>query len=275
LNLKIKSSELTIKQFDRISSLLYDISGISLHEGKMSLVKSRLLNRLMILGLSNFEEYVDFIERDSSGKELIAMVDILTTNQTSFFREPQHFEFLKKHVLPSINGTHQKVRIWCAGCSSGEEPYSLAILLQEENPQIERCDVKILATDISVRVLKIAEKGIYSHEQIKNIQPHLLLKYFTRKQENGEWMFCIKDNVKSLVRIARLSLVEGWPMKGPFHFIFCRNVMIYFDQAVREKLVERFYSLLIPGGHLFIGHSESLTGLSHKFTYVAPAVFRK
>jgi len=254
---------------------MYDMSGISLPEGKISLVKSRLLNRLMILGLSSFEEYVDLVERDSSGQELIAMVDILTTNQTSFFREPQHFEFLKKHVLPSINGKYQKVRVWCAGCSSGEEPYSLAIIFQEENSQIERSDVKILATDISVRVLKVAERGVYSHEHIKNIQPHLLQKYFTRQQENGEWMFRIKDNIKSLVRIARLSLVEGWPMRGPFHFIFCRNVMIYFDQAVREKLVARFYELLMPGGHLFIGHAESLTGLSHKFTYVAPAIFRK
>src|SRR3990172_1120279 len=254
---------------------MYDMSGISLPEGKISLVKSRLLNRLMILGLSSFEEYVDLVERDSSGQELIAMVDILTTNQTSFFREPQHFEFLKKHVLPSINGKYQKVRVWCAGCSSGEEPYSLAIIFQEENSQIERSDVKILATDISVRVLKVAERGVYSHEHIKNIQPHLLQKYFTRQQENGEWMFRINENIKSLVRIARLSLVEGWPMRGPFHFIFCRNVMIYFDQAVREKLVARFYQLLMPGGHLFIGHAESLTGLSHKFTYVAPAIFRK
>ena len=275
MNLKIKSSELTVKQFDKISSLMYDMSGISLPEGKISLVKSRLLNRLMILGLSSFEEYVDLVERDSSGQELIAMVDILTTNQTSFFREPQHFEFLKKHVLPSINGKYQKVRVWCAGCSSGEEPYSLAIIFQEENSQIERSDVKILATDISVRVLKVAERGVYSHEHIKNIQPHLLQKYFTRQQENGEWMFRINENIKSLVRIARLSLVEGWPMRGPFHFIFCRNVMIYFDQAVREKLVARFYELLMPGGHLFIGHAESLTGLSHKFTYVAPAIFRK
>jgi chemotaxis protein methyltransferase CheR len=275
LNLKIKSSELTAKQFDKISSFLYDISGIRFSEGKMSLVKSRLLSRLIILGLGSFEEYVNLIERDSSGQELIAMVDILTTNQTSFFREPQHFEFLKKHVLPTINGTIPKVRVWCAGCSSGEEPYSLAIILQEEKPPIERHDIKILATDISVRMLKIAEKGIYSHEQVKNMEPYLLQKYFIKLRENEEWKFRIKESVKSLVRIARLSLVEDWPMQGPFHFIFCRNVMIYFDHAVREKLVGRLYNLLVAGGYLFIGHSESLTGLAHRFTYVAPAVFRK
>ncbi|MGZ8471413.1 MAG: CheR family methyltransferase, partial [Gemmatirosa sp.] len=210
---------------------------------------------------------------------LAEMVDLLTTNKTSFFREAAHFDFLRDRLLPSLGPG--PVRIWSAGCSSGEEPYTLAMVIRGLWPDAERRDVKILATDISKRVLATAAAGVYPDALLEDVPHDLLRRHWMRASREdvarpgaaGGWR--AGDSLRSLITFAPLNLMGAWPMRGPFQAIFCRNVMIYFDKATQQALVNRYYDLLAPGGHLFVGHSESLSALSHGFSYVQPAVYRK
>lgn len=267
--------ELSDAQFNKISQLTYEMCGINLRAGKEGLVKSRLSKRLRALGLSSFDRYLEYVRKDSSGKELITLIDSLTTNKTSFFREEQHFEFLRSQILPSYREEGHRMRIWSAGCSSGEEPYSIAILLREEWPAVDRCDVRILATDISTRVLGLAHEAVYEEETVKEINPALLKKHFKCMRESPPRAYHVNDDVRRMVRLARLNLMDAWPMRGPFHVIFCRNVMIYFDKQTQMELVRKFWEMLAPGGYLFVGHSESLTASSYRFRYVRPATYLK
>ncbi len=270
----LMSVELSNEQFSKISRVVNDICGIQLPPGKEGLVKSRLMKRLRVLGLGSFEEYVEFVENDETRQELSHMIDMLTTNKTNFFREIQHFNFLSKNILPNII-SKKKLRFWSAGCSSGEEPYSLAIQLREDIPQIDRMDIKILATDISNRVLEKAGNGMYDADLLSDIPQKMLTKYFTRVSNSSPPAFQAQDSLKSLIQFARLNLLSDWPMQGPFDVIFCRNVMIYFNQPTRQNLINRFWELLAPGGFLFIGHSESLTNSSHNYRYIQPAIYQK
>jgi chemotaxis protein methyltransferase CheR len=267
------SLELSEPQFEKISSLTHQLCGINLHNSKKELVKSRLMKRLRSLEIGNFEQYMKYLESDKSGQELISMIDVLTTNKTSFFREPQHFDYLRQKILPRL--CSGKIRFWSAGCSSGEEPFSIAILLHEEIPKIDRRNVRILATDISTQILKKAREAIYKQEALRNIPLQLLQKYFTCVWAKHPRRYQVRDKVRAIVQFARLNLMDSWPMKGPFDVIFCRNVMIYFDKLIQQSLVNRFWKLLKPGGYLFVGHSESLAALSHEFHYVQPAVYVK
>ncbi len=264
-------SELTQEQFERICKIVKGISGINLREGKEALVRARLLKRLRQLGLKDFNSYIDYISSPDGRQEIIHMVDAITTNKTSFFRESIHFEFLRKRVIKEIKG--KRIRIWSAACSSGEEPYSIAISLMEELPNISSWDVKILATDISLEMLQKAKKGIYSFESVSNVPLELRQKYFDPMREGG--YFQIKSKVKDLIHFAYLNLMDKWPMKGPFDVIFCRNVMIYFAKETQQELVGRFYNLLREGGYLFVGHSEGLVSIRHNFKYVRPATYIK
>ena len=175
--------------------------------------------------------------------------------------------------LPNVGANSETQR--SAGCSSGEEPYSIALLLREEIPDIDRWDVRILATDISSKILAIAREAVYAEQTVEDIPPQLLRKYFTCIQTPGARAYRVNENVRAMVRLGHLNLMEPWPMKGPFDVISCRNVMIYFDKATQQDLVQRFWKLLRPEGYLFIGHSESLTGSSHEFHYVQPAIYLK
>ena len=270
-------SDLTAAQFREISRTVYDIAGIQLRDGKEGLVRSRLARRLRQLGLGDFGAYLELVRADA--RELAEMVDLLTTNKTSFFRESAHFDFLRDRLLPSLGPG--PVRLWSAGCSSGEEPYTLAMVIRDAWPDADRRDVKILATDISRRVLATAAAGVYPEALLEDVPPDLLRRHFTRAAREavtrpgatGGWR--ASDALRSLVTFAPLNLMGAWPMRGPFQAIFCRNVMIYFDKATQQALVERYYDLLAPGGHLFVGHSESLSALTHRFSYVQPAVYRK
>ena len=265
--------ELTAAQFARITDVLHEHAGIRMREGKEGLVRARLTKRLRKLGLPDFDAYLDFIEKDATRREFAEMIDALTTNKTSFLREASHFDFLRDTVFPTLSGP---VRIWSAGCSSGEEPYTLAMLCNEAFSDIASRDVRILATDISHRVLAQAKAGVYSAENMSDVPAPWLQKYWARKQDpTGRAVFEAEKNLRRLVHFAKLNLMERWPMQGPFNAILCRNVMIYFDKATQQQLVERYWQLLRPGGHLFVGHSESLTGLAHKFRYVQPAVYVK
>jgi chemotaxis protein methyltransferase CheR len=204
------------------------------------------------------------------------MIDAISTNQTSFFREVAHFDHLSEKILPMLTARREKrLRIWSAGCSSGEEPYSIAIAVREAIPTIGCWDAKILATDISTRALACARQGQYDGERIKAVPPMVRPKAFSLIQARPSRVFEVLPAVRQMVHFARLNLMESWPMQGPFDVIFCRNVMIYFDRPTRERLVGRFHDMLASGGTFFVGHSESLTGIRHSLTYVEPTVYRK
>jgi len=273
IQMALVSIELNDKQFHKISQIVYDYSGIDMKNGKEALVRARLAKRLRVIGMGSVEEYMRHIESAQGANELGIMLDIMTTNKTSFFREVEHFKYMEKEILPKLkNG---KIRFWSAACSSGEEPYSIAISLLENIQGIKSKDVLILATDISSRMLEKVKDAVYSEENIRDLPKAYLHKYFIKVQKNPSVYYKVKDNVRSILRVAWLNLMEKWPMKGTFNVIFCRNVMIYFDRPTQEKLINRFYDYLEPGGHLFVGHSEGLSGVKHKFNYVKPATYRK
>lgn len=273
MNNEILNVELSHRQFEEISRRVYSLCGINLHDGKQGLVKSRLSKRLRQLGLDNYDRYLKLVETDR--RELTCMIDSLTTNKTSFFREEQHFDYLRRQILPRLLATKSRLRIWSAGCSSGREAYTLAMILREDVPDLGARDVRILATDISTRILAEAKAATYGPETVEEVPPTFLQKYFIPGRDASGATYRVKDEVKSLVSLARLNFMDEWPMRGPFDMIFCRNVMIYFDKGTQQRLVRRFWEKLEPGGHLFIGHSESLANTSNEFRYVQPAAYVK
>lgn len=269
--------ELTDEQFRRISRLLHRACGIALHEGKENLVRARLLRRLRVLGLPSFEAYLHHLDADVDGVELRMLIDVLSTNKTHFFRDAAHFDYLRRAVLSSPSRGGLPLRVWSAGCSSGEEPYTIAIVLREALPDVDRRDVRVLGTDVSTRMLAHAKTAIYGPETLQELPPGLLVRYFHRLDDGGddELRYQVRDAARRMVALARLNLLADWPMRGPFDAVFCRNVMIYFDLPTRQRLVERFAALLRPGGHLFLGSSESLSGFDHALRYVEPAVYQR
>ncbi|MCE5278997.1 MAG: protein-glutamate O-methyltransferase CheR [Planctomycetaceae bacterium] len=270
------STVMTEEEFETISAFVKSTCGINLHAGKKELVKARLSKRMRMLKLDSFEKYFAHVQRDVSGIELMGMLDCLSTNLTSFFREPAHFELLAKVMgeLLATNAQTRKLRIWSAGCSSGEEPYTLAMTLAETAGQCGY-DMKILASDLSTRVLAAARRGVYPHARLRGVPGELTSRYFTLVQARPERLYQVNESLRSLITFARVNLMESWPMAGPFDVIFCRNVMIYFDKDTQTRLVSRFQDMLRPGGLLFVGHSESLSGVRHNLEYVQPAVYRR
>jgi len=269
----LTSVKLKKTQFERISQLVGQMTGINLHSGKQELVRARLTKRLRLLGLKSIDAYMEYLEHDCPEGEVVTMVEAMTTNKTSFFREPQHFSYLRRQIVPGLR--NRKIRVWSAGCSSGEEPYSIAILLQEGIQDHALWDIEILATDLSSPMIAQARKGVYATKHLQDVPPLLISKYFTCVETRPVRFYEVVEPVRHRVHFARLNLIEEWPMKGPFDVIFCRNVMIYFDKLVQGRLVDRFWKLLKPGGYLFVGHSESLAGSPHKFRYVQPAIYVK
>ncbi len=274
-------TELRDADFIKIRRFVYDNYGINLHDGKRELVKARLTKRLREKAFTSFADYFNFVGTKAGADELICMIDSLSTNLTSFFREESHFRTLRK-IIPEIisqaskSGRAYKPRLtlWCAASSTGEEPYSLAMTLKEVINSRD-VDLSILATDISTRVLKTAVTGIYSHERVKTIDPALLRKYFQIGQ--GKWQnhYRVKPELSKCVKFMRFNLMSEIPFSDPFDIIFCRNVMIYFDKKTQQGLVNRFYDCLKTGGWLFVSHSESLTGLQHGFKYIEPSIYLK
>jgi chemotaxis protein methyltransferase CheR len=260
-------------QFERISQLVGQLAGINLHPGKQELVRARLAKRLRALGLKSFDAYMEYLDHDHPEGEVVAMIEAMTTNKTSFFREPQHFHYLRRQIVPGLR--NRKIRVWSAGCSSGEEPYSTAILLEEAIQDHALWDIEILATDLSSPMIAHARKGVYGTNHLRDVPPLLISKYFTCIETRPVRRYQVVELLRRRVHFARLNLMGEWPMRGPFDVIFCRNVMIYFDKVVQEQLVDRYWKLLKPGGHLFVGHSESLAGSPHKFRYVQPAIYVK
>jgi chemotaxis protein methyltransferase CheR len=265
--------ELNAKQFKKVRKIVLRFSGIDLKEGKEALVRARLMKRMRALQMASLDAYLRYIESYEGAGELGDMIDAMTTNKTGFFREMEHFNFLREKILPEIRGS--KMRFWSAACSSGEEPFSMAITLRENILDIDFKDCLILATDISNSMLEKAAKAIYSQTSVRDLQATVVRKYFNKLDDGPNPTFQVNDHVRRLVRLAWLNLMGPWPMKGPFNVVFCRNTMIYFDRAAQEKLIQRFWDILKPGGYLFVGHSEGLLGMSHKFVFVRPATYRK
>jgi chemotaxis protein methyltransferase CheR len=257
--------------FKEFQTLAYQKAGIFLREGKAALVQARLAKRLRELGLASERDYLERLRVDR-GEEVVMFLDAISTNFTKFFREPDHFESLKDGVVAARAAGQRKFRFWSAASSSGEEPYTMAMVL---DPVLEGCDWKVLATDISTRVLSRAVAGRYGPEEIDGIPPALLQRYLERVVESGgEASFVVRDTLKRRVVYARLNLASRpFPMKGPLDAIFCRNVMIYFDRPMRAGVVTEFERLIRPGGPLFIGHSETLNGLNTRFKSDRPSVY--
>ena len=271
--------ELRDIDFERISRLVYEQCGINLHDGKKELVKARLGKRLREGNFKSFGDYYRYVVSDEGTDELISMIDSLSTNLTYFFREESHFTKLSQ-VVPVLlkeagsGGRVAKLRIWSAGCSTGEEPYSLAMTVNECTGNLNP-DVKIIATDISTRVLATAVKGVFIKEKLKNVSPAILKRYFQIGSGQYEGHYRIKKDIRDMVQFSRFNLMETPPPDYLFDMIFCRNVLIYFDKETQAGLVKRFYNCLHKGGYFFAGHSESLTGLEHDFKYIEPSIYRK
>ncbi|MFD1912737.1 CheR family methyltransferase [Halodurantibacterium flavum] len=246
-------------EFGRIAKLVYSESGIVLPDSKQPLVVSRLSKRLRVLGLGSFSDYVQLVEGAQGQDERGCMISALTTNVTRFLREIHHFEQLRQEVLPPLIAEARRgrrVRIWSAGCSTGEEPYSIAFTLLDACPEAARLDIKILATDIDPEVIATAQRGIYPAQALSPLPPATLGKYL---QPRGAGQHEVTEAVRELLSFRVLNLLAQWPFRGPFDVIFCRNVVIYLDAETKETLWQRYASVLAPGGYLFIGHSERVS----------------
>lgn len=251
--------------FKRLSVILRSESGIVLSESKKSLAVSRLSRRLRELKLPDFTSYADLLESDAGEAERREMIYLLTTNVTNFFRESHHFDFLKNDILPSVlkgGRTGERLRIWSAGCSSGQEPYSIAMSVLEAIPDIHRYDARILATDIDANMVRTARAGIYRDLEKTQVSSERRARFFEKQKESTAWK--VVEAVQKLITFEELNLIRDWPMRGPFDVIFCRNVVIYFDSGTQEALWSRFSKMLSPGGHLFVGHSERVSGPAAK-----------
>ena len=249
--------------FRKIASMLCKEAGISLSPTKSELVYSRLAKRVRKLSFSNFRDYCAFVESEEGEAERKEFVTSLTTNVSHFFREPHHFETLEAEVLPALAKKARqggRVRIWSAGCSNGQEPYSIAMSVLSLIPEAAELDIKILATDIDSKVLATARRGAYDERTVAPIAPDRKHKFLCRSRAEGQQGWAVAPALQDLISFKELNLLRPWPVKGPFDVIFCRNVVIYFDEATQQPLWGRFASVLADDGWLFIGHSERVTG---------------
>lgn len=268
-------ASITAEEFQRFRTLIYDESGISLSDKKQSFLASRLSKRLRDLGVETFSEYYEKVTEDPTREEFTCMLDLISTNKTDFFREPKHFDFLRDKIMPEL-ATAKRIRIWSSACSTGEEPYTIAITLCDGVQDPAQWDFKILASDLSTRVLAKAASGVYDQDRFRDVPPDTLKRHFLRGRGDNEGVFKVKPHLASMIRFRRLNLMENhFPIKTPLDLIFCRNVMIYFDRPTQETLVNKFHRYLKPGGYLFIGHSESLQWVAHPFKSVAPTIYQK
>lgn len=267
--------EITENEFQKLADYIQANFGIFLKQEKQSLLNARLANVMEQNNFKNFSEYYDYVVSDATGHASSVLIDRVTTNYTYFMREPEHFRYMTGAALPYFESviSDGDLRIWSAGCATGEEPYTIAIVLEEYFKTRRIGDKKLLATDISTEALAAARRGEYIPKQLDALPPLWKLNYFTRRGEH----FVVSDAIKKEVIFRRLNLIQNFKFqfKRKFHIIFCRNVMIYFDKKTRDRLVEHFYDITEPGGYLFIGHTESLDREVTRYRFVAPAIYRK
>lgn len=268
----------TDADFAAIARLARQDFGLHLTGAKKDLVYSRLTRRLRLLGLRDFHNYCQILESPNGAAERIEMLSALTTNVSSFFREAHHFTSLRDTVLPPLIAAARhggRVRLWSAGCSAGQEPYSLALTILQLCPDANRFDIRILATDVDPVILARAAAGIYAADEVKSLSDGLQTRYLQQVPDDPKH-FAIAATPRALIRFGTLNLMNDWPMRGPFEVIFCRNVAIYFDKNTQDRLWTRFADLLPPEGHLFIGHSERVAGTAAlQFAPAGVTTYRK
>ncbi|MEL7022813.1 MAG: protein-glutamate O-methyltransferase CheR [Pseudomonadota bacterium] len=272
------ASLLSDKQFDCVLELIYQLTGIAMTAAKRLLVERRIKKRMEALNFASFEEYFALLRRGDA-TEVELFTNAVTTNLTSFFRENHHFEFFREKFIPEIirreRNSGKRMRVWSAGCSTGEEPYSIAITMREALRDIDAWDAKVLCTDIDSEVLKKCQLGVYSMDRIDGIAEHRVKKWFQIGSGELDGYVKARPELQDLLVIRKLNLIQPWPIRNQFDLIFCRNVMIYFDKSTQQNLVQRFAQHLIPGGYLIVGHSESLVRNTTQFELLGRTIYRK
>jgi chemotaxis protein methyltransferase CheR len=267
----------TGRELRAIVGLVREKSGIALHEGKAALITARLQKRLRATGCRTFSHYLERLATDDTGDELVCLLDAITTNHTSFFREPEHFDILASQVVPAwlARGSRSGLEAWSAACATGEEPYSMAMALWDALPDAERTRLHVIASDLSTRAVTAARQGIYRLDRVADLPVAVQRRHFERGHGPHEGRARVRAHIRHLVDFAQVNLVSVTDLGLRFPVIFCRNVLIYFDQPVQQRVVTMLERHLEPGGFLFIAHSESLNGIEHGLQWVAPAVYRK
>ncbi len=267
------------REFAGLSRFIYEQCGIKMPEAKKTMLEGRLQKRLRSLGMKNFTDYTDYLfSPQGYDQELVQMIDLVTTNKTDFFREPDHFDYLRDRVLPEWRDKYKsrRLQVWSAGCSTGQEPYTLAMVLQEFAGREAGFDYQILATDISTRVLEQAQKAIYTEAVLEPVPAVMKSKYLMKSKDRQSGLARIVPELRAKIRFRRLNFLDDdFGLREPMDIIFCRNVIIYFDRPTQARLLQKFYGHLRPGGHIFMGHSETLSGLDVPLVSVAPTAYRK
>ena len=273
---RLREFEFGNEDFEALRTLVKQLTGINLSDQKRELVYGRLARRLRVLLLQSFAQYREVLAHDG-GQEIAQFCNAITTNLTAFFREPHHFDYLREQVLaPMANGAAtRRLRIWSAGCSSGEEPYSLAMTILEALPDVRRWDVRILATDLDSDVLERGRRGVYTEERLKNLTAQRRSRFFLERRDRDAVHYEAAPELKSLITFKQLNLMQPLPMRGPLDAIFCRNVVIYFDKDTQRDLFARVAQLQQPGNLLFLGHSESLFKVSEQYALIGKTVYRR
>ena len=276
MKIELIKLELKEEEFQKFKSLIKKEAGINLKGLRLQFVQSRLAKRLRVLSLNNFTEYYEYLIKNYD-KEKKDFINSFTTNETYFFRENHHFEYLKKEFLPFLETKKSKtIRIWSSACSTGEEPYTLAIALPDYFKDKKMPDIKILATDIDTSVLETARKGIYSDRSIMKVPPLILKDYFQPVNDPKKKEFRVNDEVRNLIYFNRLNLQDkDYPMQKKFDIIFCRNVIIYFTKETQQEIFKKMSKYLFDHGRLFIGHSENITSISKEFFLIGNTIYRK
>ncbi|MCX4187391.1 CheR family methyltransferase [Methylophaga sp. OBS4] len=269
--------EFSERHFNRLRAFVTAQTGIVLSDAKKDMVYGRLSKRIRKQFAGSFDAFCDAIDAGNN-EEHEFLINAITTNLTAFFREKHHFDYLKHKVIPDLlrhNQASKKIRIWSAGCSTGEEPYSIAICLREAVPDLEDWDIKILATDLDANVVAHGKQGIYAAERISALPEAMSKKWFRHGTGQNKGLVKVRQSLKQLVTFKQLNLLHSWPMKGCFDIIFCRNVVIYFDKQTQARLFRRYADILVPNGYLFIGHSESLYKVTDRFISLGHTIYRQ
>jgi len=277
LDTRAREFQFTEEDFIALRTLVKEMTGISLAESKRELVYGRVSRRLRALGLSTFGAYRKLLE-SGDGSELVAFCNALTTNLTSFFRESHHFDYLRDEFLAARRDAgrrSERIRIWSSACSSGEEPYSIAMTIMETIPDWQKWDIKILATDLDSDILARAQRGCYTADRVKGFPPTRLARFFTESREGAEHAYQVIPDLASLITFKQINLMHDLPMSGPLDAIFCRNVVIYFDKETQRALFSRIAKLQRSGNLLFLGHSETLFKVSEDYTLIGRTVYRR
>jgi len=267
--------DFTGQDFSRVQKIVYDFAGIDLNESKKNLVYNRLSKRIRFLDRTSFKDYLDYVSEQGES-EFVHLINAITTNLTFFFRENHHFEYLAETVIPELikaNQSSKKIRIWSAGCSTGEEPYSLAIVLKECVPK--GWDARVLATDLDTTVVQTGMAGVYKSDRLKGVSEARKKRWFLKGTGSMDGWIKVKPGLQEIIDFGQINLMNDWPIKDTIDVIFCRNVVIYFDKPTQSKLFDRYADLLTNDGHLFIGHSESLYKVCDRFDLLGKTIYKK